>query len=351
MKWKNLPMPKELIIEEHSLSPTYGRFILEPLERGFGTTIGNSLRRVLMSSLQGAAVIGVRIDGVQHEFSTVPGVLEDVSEIVLNLKQLNVELVSDGPETLVIDVAGPKTVTAADIQEHEDVRVANPELEIATLEEEGKLKLEIIVDGGRGYVTAEELENIEQAPGVIPMDATFSPVKRVAYDVENTRVGQRTDYDKLTMEVWTNGTVSPDDAVAFAAKILKDHLLVLMTFEEEPEEEEEEIIDEEEQRLIDLLQHSVEELELSVRSRNCLQAAEIRTLGDLVQKTEAEMLKYRNFGRKSLQELASILAEMGLSFGMEVPEGYKKAMEEKQQEEAEEDEGLSEQEETVEATS
>lgn len=318
MKWKNLRMPDEITWSRETLTGTYGKLVAEPLERGYGVTIGNSLRRALLSSLQGAAVMGVRIDGVLHEFSVVPGVTEDVTEMILNLKQLNVRLISDGPETLELDVEREGDVTAADLSPNPNVEITNPDLHIATLGEDTRLRLEIIIGAGRGYVQAEDHEFEEQPIGFIPVDSVFSPVKRVHYEVENTRVGQRTDYDKLALEVWTNGTVGPEDAVSFAAKILKDHLLLFMDFEVEPEEEEEEVIDEEQLRLMELLDHSVEELELSVRSSNCLRDADIKTLGDLVRKTEAEMLKYRNFGRKSLQELVDILADMGLTFGMDV---------------------------------
>jgi len=318
MKWKNVKMPDEIVWDRETMTDRYGKLVAEPLERGYGITIGNSLRRVLLSSLQGAAPIGVRIDGVLHEFSVVPGVTEDVTELILNLKQLNVRLLSDGPETLVLDAESEGEVKAADFEANPNIEIANPDLHIATLGSEAKLRMEVIIGAGRGYVQAEDHVFDDKPIGFIPIDSVFSPVKRVHYEVENTRVGQRTDYDKLTLEVWTNGTVSPEDAVSFAAKILKDHLLLFMAFEEEPREEEEEELDAEQLRLMELLGHSVEELELSVRSSNCLRDAGIKTLGDLVRKTEAEMLKYRNFGRKSLQELVDILADMGLHFGMDV---------------------------------
>ena len=318
MKWKNLRMPDAVIWERETMTGSYGKLTAEPLERGYGITIGNSLRRALLSSLQGAAVTGVSIDGVLHEFSVVEGVTEDVTELILNLKQLNVRLISDGPETLVLDARSPGDVTASDFEPNPNIEITNSDLHIATLGEGAALHMEIIIDAGRGYVQAEDHEFEEKPIGFIPIDSVFSPVKRVHYEVENTRVGQRIDFDKLTLEVWTDGTVTPEDAVSFAAKILKDHLLLWMNFEIEPEEEEEEVIDEEQLRLMDVLNHSVEELELSVRSSNCLRDAGIQTLGDLVRKTEAEMLKYRNFGRKSLQELVDILSDMGLSFGMDV---------------------------------
>lgn len=318
MKWKNVRMPDEIVWIRDVMTERYGKLIAEPLERGYGITIGNVLRRVLLSSLQGASVTGVRIDGTLHEFTVVPGVSEDVTELVLNLKQLNLRLVSDGPERLVLHADTEGKISASDIQNNPNVEIMNPDLHIATLGAGATLHMEVIVDAGRGYVQAEDHGFDERPIGFIPIDSVFSPVRRVNYHVENTRVGQRTDYDKLTLEVWTNGAVSPEDAVSFAAKILKDHLLLFMAFDEEPIEEVEEILDDEQLRLMELLNHNVEELELSVRSSNCLRDAGIRTLGDLVRKTEAEMLKYRNFGRKSLQELVDILSDMGLSFGMEV---------------------------------
>jgi len=245
-------------------------------------------------------------------------VTEDVTELILNLKQINVTLLSDGPETLILDVDTEGDIKASDFAPNPNIEITNPDLHIATLGADSKLHMEVTVDAGRGYVQAEDHVFEEKPIGFIPIDSVFSPVKRVHYEVENTRVGQRIDFDKLMLEVWTDGTTTPEDAVSFAAKILKDHLLLWMSFDVEPEEEIEEVIDEDQMRLIEVLNHSVEELELSVRSSNCLRDAGIRTLGDLVQKSEAEMLKYRNFGRKSLQELVDILSDMGLHFGMSV---------------------------------
>jgi DNA-directed RNA polymerase subunit alpha len=320
MKWRNLRMPDAIVWDRETMTTSYGKLTAEPLERGYGTTIGNALRRALLSSLQGAAVTGVSIDGVLHEFSVVPGVTEDVTELILNLKQMCVKLISDGPETLVLEAGREGDVSASDFAPNPNVEIMSPDLHIATLGPDAELRIEVIVDAGRGYVQAEEHEFEEKPIGFIPVDSVFSPVKRVHYEVENTRVGQRIDFDKLTLEVWTDGTVTPEDAVSFAAKLLKDHLLLWMSFDVEPEEEEEELIDEDQMRLIEVLNHGVDELELSVRSSNCLRDAGIKTLGDLVQKTEAEMLKYRNFGRKSLQELVDILSDMGLHFGMDVSE-------------------------------
>ena len=320
MKWKNLRMPDAIVWDHDTATDTYGRLVAEPLERGYGITIGNALRRALLSSLQGAAVTAVRIDGVLHEFSVIDGVTEDVTEIILNLKQLKVKLLSDGPETLELRVESEGEVTAAAFEPNPNVEIMNPDLHLATLAPEARLAVEVRIDAGRSYVQAEDHGFEEQPIGFIAVDSVFSPVRRVNFEVENTRVGQRTDYDKLTLDVWTDGTVTPEDAVSFAAKILKDHLLLFMSFDVEPEEEEEEVIDPEQLKLMETLSHNVEELELSVRSSNCLRDAGIKTLGDLVQKTEAEMLKYRNFGRKSLQELVDILDDMGLHFGMDVDE-------------------------------
>lgn len=318
MKWKNLRMPDAVVWDRETMTGSYGRLTAEPLERGYGVTIGNSLRRALLSSLQGAAVTGVSIDGALHEFSVIGGVTEDVTELILNLKQINVSLLSDEPETLVLETNSEGDVSVSDFAGNPNVAIANPDLHIATLGPDATLRMEVTIGAGRGYVQAEEHVFEEKPIGFIPIDSVFSPVKRVHYEVENTRVGQHIDFDKLMLEVWTDGTVTPEDAVSFAAKILKDHLLLWMSFDIEPEEEIEEVIDEDRLRLIEVLNHSVEELELSVRSSNCLRDAGIRTLGDLVRKSEAEMLKYRNFGRKSLQELVDILSDMGLHFGMDV---------------------------------
>ncbi|HEV2105411.1 MAG TPA: DNA-directed RNA polymerase subunit alpha [Candidatus Eisenbacteria bacterium] len=321
MKWKNLQMPKQLVPDAAN-TDRYGRFTLEPLERGFGTTLGNALRRVLLSSLQGAGITAVRIDGVLHEFSTLPGVIEDVTEIVLNLKQVRLKLFGDGPKRGVFEMRGKGEVRAGDLQVDAEVQVLNPDLHIATLNRDGDLRMEVEINAGRGYVSADQHSQTDRPIGVIPIDSLFSPVTKVNYTVEATRLGQRIDYDKLTLEVWTDGSILPPDAVAMAAKILSDHFRMLVHFEEEPEQEEEQAVDEEVVRIKKLLDKSVEELELSVRSSNCLRAAEIKTIGELVQKGEAEMLKYRNFGRKSLKEIQDILAEMGLHFGMDVSRFY-----------------------------
>ncbi len=321
MKWKNLQMPKGLQPDAGN-SDRYGKFSLEPLERGFGTTLGNALRRVLLSSLQGAAITSVRIEGVLHEFSTLPGVIEDVTEIVLNLKQVRLKLHGDGPKKGVFEARGKGEVRAGDLQVDADVEVLNKDQHIATLNRDGDLRMEVEINGGRGYVSADQHSSADRPIGVIAIDSLFSPVTKVNYTVEATRLGQRIDYDKLTLEVWTDGSILPNDAVSMSAKILRDHFSLLISFEEEPQEEAEAAVDEDTVRIRKTLDKSVEELELSVRSSNCLRAAEIKTIGELVQKGEAEMLKFRNFGRKSLKEIQDILAEMGLHFGMDVSPYY-----------------------------
>ncbi len=321
MKWKSLTMPKQ-IVRDPSSSEGYGKFVIEPLERGFGITLGNALRRVLISSLQGAAISAVRIEGVLHEFSTLPGVIEDVTEIVLNLKQVRLKLRGDGPKRGVFEMKGKGVLKAQDLQADGDVEVLNPELPIATLNRDGDLRMEVEISSGRGYVSADQHSQTDRPIGVIPVDSLFSPVTKVNYHVEATRLGQRIDYDRLQIEVWTDRSILPQDAVAWAAKILADHFQLFIQFEEKPEEELDVEVDEEILRVRRMLDKSVEELELSVRSSNCLRAAEIKTIGDLVQKTEGEMLKYRNFGRKSLKEIQDILGDMGIAFGMDVSRYY-----------------------------
>jgi DNA-directed RNA polymerase subunit alpha len=321
MKWKNLQMPKGLQADAAN-TDRYGKFTLDPLERGFGTTLGNSLRRVLLSSLQGAAITSVRIEGVLHEFSTLPGVIEDVTEIVLNLKQVRLKLFGDGPKKGVFEMRGKGEVRAGDLQVDAEVEVLNKDLHIATLNRDGDLRMEVEINGGRGYVSADQHSSTDRPIGVVPIDSLFSPVTKVNYTVEATRLGQRIDYDKLTLEVWTDGSILPNDAISMSAKILRDHFSLLISFEEEPQQEEEAAVDEDKVRIRKMLDKSVEELELSVRSSNCLRAAEIKSIGELVQKGEAEMLKFRNFGRKSLKEIQDILAEMGLHFGMDVSPYY-----------------------------
>ena len=316
---KDFQMPKRLKADPDTLTDTYGKFVAEPFERGFGTTLGNALRRILLSSLRGAAVTAVRIDGVMHEFSTIPGVLEDTSEILLNLKEVRFRLHTDKPRVLEVRAEGPGEVKAKDIQVDSGMEILTPERHIATLDKGGKLHMEIHVRSGRGYVPAERNKEPDQPIGVIPLDAVFSPVLKANFRVENARVGQATDYDRLILEVWTDGSVKPAEAIAQAARILRDHLGLFMGSDEEAGESEESPPEVSTDAIYEHLNKSVNELELSVRSYNCLKNANIQTIGDLVQKSEAEMLKTKNFGRKSLNEIKEILAGMGLHLGMKIP--------------------------------
>ena len=315
--WRDLIRPRGLSVDAESTTGTFGKFVAEPLERGFGITLGNALRRVLLSSLQGSAITAIQIEGVEHEFTTISEVAEDVTDIVLNLKEVELNLHTLEPKTLRIEAEGPKEVTAGDLLGDQDVEVLNPGHHICTVSEGGRLRMELAARRGRGYVPAERNKVQGQPIGTIPIDSLFSPVKKVNYQVTNARVGQVTDYDKLTLEVWTNGSISPADAVAFAAKIVKEQLSIFINFDE-TEEAPGPVGPQEETKLNDNLYRSVDELELSVRSANCLQNANIKSIGDLVQKSEAEMLKTKNFGRKSLKEIREILAEMGLSLGMKL---------------------------------
>lgn len=317
--WRGLQRPRAIEVLE--ASPTYGRFVAEPFERGYGITIGNSLRRVLLSSLQGVAVTGVRIEGVQHEFSSISDVFEDVTNIILNLKQLRLKSSTAEPKVLRIEVEGEKNVTAADIITDAQVEVMNPDLHIATVGEGGRLVMELSVRSGYGYHSAEENKFENMPVGTIAIDAIFSPVQRVNFNVTNARVGQNTDYDRLVLEVWTDGSVAPADAIAYAAKILKEQVQIFINFDEGAEPEYEEEPAENEILQNEHLYRSVDELELSVRSANCLQNANIRLIGELVQKTEADMLRTKNFGRKSLREIREILATMNLTLGMKL-EGW-----------------------------
>ncbi len=321
MKWKALQMPKDVRREESSEPGRYGKFVLEPCERGWGITVGNAMRRALLSSLQGAAVVSLKIEGVSHEFSTVPGVAEDVTDIVLNLKQLRVKLLSDGPETLRLNVTGEGEVTAAAIEANHNVEILNPDLHIATLSDSNaSLDIAMTVKDGRGYVVADDLRE-EGAPlGTIFVDANFSPVTKVAFHVSDTRVGQKTDFNRLELEVWTDGSIAPEDAMAYAAKLLVDHFEIFVNFEGDLEAGSEQVQDEEKSRIAGLFRMRVDELELSVRSSNCLRMAGIHTIGELVCNKEQDMLKYKNFGRKSLSEITDVLTSMGLSFGMNVDE-------------------------------
>ncbi len=305
-------------IEEYDRGANYGKFVCEPLERGFGLTLGNALRRILLSSLQGASIVSVKIEGVLHELTTIPGVLEDVSDVILNLKEVRLKLHQPQTRVVRIDVEGPRKVTAADIITDAQVDVLNKDKHIATLARGGSLKMEMNVALGKGYVPAEKSPTDEQIIGEIPIDALFSPIRKVNFVVTNARVGQKTDYDKLTLEVWTDGSLTPQDAVAYAAKILKDQLTIFINFEEDAPLH---YLPTEEQQAAgqnDNFSRTVDELELSVRSANCLKNANIFYIGELVQKTEGEMLRTKNFGRKSLNEIKEVLTEMGLSLGMKV---------------------------------
>ena len=317
MLWKGFQRPKRLECDTESLTPTYGKFHAQPFERGFGTTIGNALRRVLLSSVEGAAITAVRIEGVLHEFTAIPGVVEDTIDLILNLKSIPIKLNSSHPETIHLRAEGAMEVKSGNIEANPNVEILNPDIHIATLSDEGRLDIEMRVKQGRGYISADRNFDTDLTIGFIPIDSLHSPVRKVSYVVEDARLGQTTDYDKLSIEVWTNGAVAPQSAVALASKLLKDHLSIFINFEETPEMDEEEI-DREKDRLRENLMRSIEELELSVRSYNCLKNADIKSIADLVVRTEAEMLKTKNFGRKSLNEIKELLAEMGLSLGMKV---------------------------------
>jgi len=318
MKWKSLLMPKGIKLDNPEGIPNYSRVTVEPLERGWGHTVGNSLRRILLSSLQGGAVTSVRIDGAPHEYSTLEGVAEDVTDIILNIKQLRLKLLADEDVTLRLEVTGKGDVKASDIEKNPGVEILNPDLHIATINADAKLKIEMRVSDGRGYVAAEQNKREDDPVGTIPIDSIFSPVTKVNYVVENTRVGQRTDFDKIIFDIWTDGSICVEDAVGYAAKLLYDHLAVLINIEGEFLPVEEKVRDEKAEKLKQLLRMKVDELELSVRSNNCLRAANIVYLSDLVKNQESDMLKYKNFGRKSLVELNAVLTNMGLTFGMDV---------------------------------
>jgi DNA-directed RNA polymerase subunit alpha len=332
--WKDLIRPKRLEVEKETLTRFYGKFTAEPFERGFGITIGNSLRRILLSSLQGGAITSLKIDGVLHEFSSIPGIKEDITEIILNLKEVRLKLHTEGPKTIRVKAEGPKVVKAGDIGTGDAVEILNPDHYIATLSKDGKLSMEMVVKTGKGYVSAERNKEEGQPIGTVPVDAIFSPIKKVNYTVTNARVGQITDYDKLILEVWTDGSLTPEEAVAHSAKILKDQLSIFITFEEEEEEVSYPEDEEEKEAFNENLLRSVDELELSVRSANCLKHANIKLIGDLVQRTEAEILATKNFGRKSLNEIKELLTEMGLSLGMKLGNWPPKKSEEEMESEA-----------------
>ncbi len=319
MSWTNLQMPERIEVDEATYSNTFGRFFVQPLEKGFGVTIGNMFRRVLLSSLQGAAITAIKVADIQHEFSTVDGMFEDVPELILNLKQLRLKLVSKRPDKINLHLKGPMDITGKTIQDAtNDLEVLNPDLHIASINDSAEFDMELYIGRGRGYVVSEENKSADQPIGVIPIDSIFSPILNVKYEIENTRVGNRTDFEKLILDIETDGSITPEDALTYSGKILKDHIQLFINFDIDMEEEEAAEIDEESLRIKKLLKMSVDELELSVRSHNCLKAADIKTIGDLVRKDEGEMLKFKNFGRKSLTELGKILEDRGLQFGMEV---------------------------------
>ncbi|MDD2679476.1 MAG: DNA-directed RNA polymerase subunit alpha [Candidatus Omnitrophica bacterium] len=320
IKWRDFQLPKRLECDEATYSNTYGKFSAAPFERGYGVTLGNSLRRVLFSSIEGSAVTSVKIAGVQHEFSAIPGVLEDVPELILNIKSLVLNSHSKIPKTIYIKAHAKGEIKAKDIEVDETIEIINPELHIATLTKDTKLNIEMGVARGQGYVPAELTKKEDKAIGVIPVDAIFTPIKKVNFFVENTRVGQRTDYDKLILEIFTNGAISPKDALLYASNILQRHLDIFVNFGQLPEDivEEELEMTKEEIALYEKLRLPISELELSVRSSNCLREAGIKIIADLVKKTEDEMLDFKNFGKKSLTEIKELLMGMGLTLGMQV---------------------------------
>ena len=328
IRWKTFEMPKRLEVDKQTLTPTYGKFFAEPFERGYGTTIGNSLRRVLISSIEGAAVTNIKGEGMAHEFSALDGVMEDGAQIVLNVKKIVLRYHGKGPKTLVVDVKKNGPVLAKDIQTDETVEVVNPDLVVCTLTKDRHFRMELEIGRGRGYVPAERNKPENASIGTIPVDSLFSPITKVNFMVEDTRVGQITDYDRLILEIWTNGAMTPEEALLYASNINQRHLDIFVNYGELPEEEEEEEVVED-SAFKELISKPISELELSVRSANCLEAANIKTIGDLIQKTEAQMLKYKNFGKKSLSEITAILTGMGLTFGMNIEDRLKKVATEK----------------------
>ncbi|THB67477.1 MAG: DNA-directed RNA polymerase subunit alpha [Desulfovibrio sp.] len=324
--WQELVRPEQMVRDSKEGLTDYGKFVCEPLERGFGTTIGNSLRRVLLSSLQGAGVVAVKVESIQHEFTTIPSVIEDVTDIILNIKQVRFAMNTDEPQHLTLSVNNKGAVTAASIKENQNVAVLNPEQHIATLTEDIDFTVSLEVRMGKGYVPAEMHEGLSEEIGLIAVDASFSPVRKVAYSVEQARVGQMTNYDKLILEVWTDGSVAPEDAIAYSAKILKDQLSVFINFDEKVSEDERSSSSSGKDVNPNLFK-GIDELELSVRATNCLKSANISMVGELVQKTESDMLKTKNFGRKSLDEIRRVLNEMGLEFGMKL-EGFDQSYQE-----------------------
>lgn len=326
VKWRDFQLPKKLECEESSCTETYGKFIAAPFERGYGVTLGNSLRRVLLSSIEGAAVTAVKINGAPHEFTAIPGVQEDVTEIILNIKNLVLRSHSKVPKTITVKKSTKGEVTGADVETDETIEVINPELHICTLTKDIKLSIELEVSKGRGYVPADQNKKEDHSIGTIPIDSIFSPVKKVNFFVENTRVGQRTDYDKLNVEIFTNGAINPKDALLYASNILQRHLDIFVNFGQLPEEDESEPeMTQEEVAMYEKLRLPISELELSVRSSNCLREANIKNIADLVRRSEEEMLSFKNFGKKSLSEIKQLLGGMGLTLGMQIdPKKLKK---------------------------
>ncbi|HOW42960.1 MAG TPA: DNA-directed RNA polymerase subunit alpha [Candidatus Omnitrophota bacterium] len=327
VKWRDFQLPKKLECDEASYTNTYGKFAAAPFERGYGITLGNSLRRVLLSSIEGSAVTSIKFSNAQHEFTAIPGVLEDVTEIILNVKNLILRSHSKVPKTITIKKNTKGEIKAKDIETDETIEVVNPDLHICTLTKETKFSMEMEVSRGRGYVPQDLNKKEDHAIGTIPIDAIFGPVKKINFYVENTRVGQRTDYDKLILEIWTNGSISPKDALLYASNILQRHLDIFVNFGQLPEEEEQEPeMTQEEAVLYEKLRLPISELELSVRSSNCLREANIKTIADLVRKSEEEMLSFKNFGKKSLSEIKQLLVGMGLNLGMQIdPKKLKKS--------------------------
>lgn len=319
MLWKGFQRPKRIEVDGDSLSTTYGKFIARPFERGFATTIGNALRRSLLSSIEGAAITAVQVEGILHEFSSIPGVVEDMTDIILNLKEIPIRLHSEEPKFLSLEVAGPGEVKAGDFTGDPQVEICDPDVHIASVNEEGKLKLQVEVSPGRGYVSAEKNFDETMGLGWIPVDSVHSPIKRVNYKVESERVGRATDYERLILDVWTNGTISPEEAVSMASTLLRDHLTIFIESEESMVEEVAGVEAEETSGIDAILGRTIDELDLSVRSANCLKNANIHSLRDLVRRTEKEMLETKNFGRKSLEEVQELLSSMGLRLGMDVP--------------------------------
>ncbi len=321
IRWKTFETPKRLEVDKATLTPTYGKFVAEPFERGYGTTIGNSLRRVLISSIEGAAVTNIKVDGMLHEFSSLEGVLEDGAQIVLNIKKLVLKYHGKGAKKIVLEAKKKGPLTGRDLQSDETVEVVNPNLVICTLTKDVHVRIEMEIGRGRGYVPAERNKQEDASIGMIPVDSIFSPITKVNFVVEETRVGQTTDYDRLILEVWTNGAISPEEALLYASNILQRHLDIFVNYGEIPIEEEEE--EEEDSSFKEMVNKPISELELSVRSANCLEAANIKTIGDLIQKSEPQMLKYKNFGKKSLSEIHAILTAMNLTLGMNIEERIK----------------------------